>query len=82
MADTADALYRDALSACEHGRIEDGVAILQRALALAPDQARVHDLLGKALTHLGRNEDALASFDRALALGAATAGLHGGRADR
>ena len=81
MADTADALYRDALSACEHGRIEDGVAILQRALALAPDQARIHDLLGKALTRLGRNEDALASFDRALALGAATASLHGGRAD-
>jgi tetratricopeptide (TPR) repeat protein len=81
MADTADALYSEALSACEQGRIEDGVAILNRALVLAPDQARIHGLLGRALVHLGRNADALASFDRALALGAATAGLHGSRAD-
>ena len=81
MADTADALYRDALAACEQGRIEDGVAILHRARVLAPDQARIHGLLGKALIHLGRNEEALASFDRALALGSANADLHGGRAD-
>jgi len=81
MADTADALYRDALSACEQGRIEDGIAILHEARALAPDQVRIHGLLGKALIHLGRNEEALASFDRALAIGAATADLHGGRAD-
>src|SRR5512134_3349830 len=81
MADAADALYRDALSACEQGRIEDGVAILHRARALAPDEPRIHGLLGKALIHLGRNEEALPSFDRALALGAATADLHGSRAD-
>ena len=81
MADTADALYSEALSACEQGRIEDGVAILHRALVLAPDQPRIHGLLGKALSYLGRNEDALASFDRALALGPAAAGLHGSRAD-
>ena len=60
MADSADALYSEALSACEQGRIEDGVAILNRARVLAPDQARIHGLLGKALVHLGRNEDALA----------------------
>jgi tetratricopeptide (TPR) repeat protein len=81
MADDADALYRDALAACEQGRVEDGVAILQRARVLAPDEARIHGLLGKALIHLGRNEEALASFDCALALGAATADLHGSRAD-
>src|SRR5258705_6043652 len=81
MSDTPDALYRDALAACEQDRIEDGAAILSRALAIPPDQARLHGLLGRALTHLGRNEDALASFDRALALGSSTAGLHGSRAD-
>jgi tetratricopeptide (TPR) repeat protein len=81
MADATDALYRDALTACEQGRVSDGIAILQRAVALAPDQVRVHALLGKALSHLGRNDEALASVDRALALGAATAGLLGSRAD-
>ena len=48
MAD-ADALYRDALAACEQGRIEDGVAILTRRVQLAPDQPRIHGLLGQAL---------------------------------
>ncbi|MPZ40931.1 MAG: tetratricopeptide repeat protein [Rhizobiales bacterium] len=81
MLHTTDALYRDALAACEQGRIEHGVAILQKALTLAPDEARLHDLLGKALLHLGRNDEALASFDRAIALGSASAGLHGSRAD-
>jgi tetratricopeptide (TPR) repeat protein len=81
MPDTADALYRDALAACEQGRIEDGVAILSKALALAPQEARLHGLLGKALLHLGRNGEAVASFDQALVLGSASAGVHGSRAD-
>lgn len=81
MTNSADALYRDALSACEQGRIEDGVAMLERARALAPDQPRIHGLLGKALIYLGRSEEALASFDRAMALGPPNAGLHGSRAD-
>ena len=79
MAD--DALYRDALAACEQGRIEEGVAILRRAIALEPNETRLHGLFGKALTHLGQNEEALASLDRALALGPASANLHGSRAD-
>ena len=77
----ADALYQDALSACEEGRIVEAVAMLRRALALAPDQVRIHALLGQALVHLGHSEDALASFDRALSIGPATARLHGARAD-
>ena len=36
MADTADALYRDALAACEQGRVEDGVAILHKARRAGP----------------------------------------------
>jgi tetratricopeptide (TPR) repeat protein len=81
MAESAEALYSDALSACEQGRVADGVAILHRARELASDQPRIHALLGQALTHLGRHEEALASFDRALALGSSGAGLHGNRAD-
>jgi tetratricopeptide (TPR) repeat protein len=81
MADTADVLYCEALAACEQGRVEEGAAMLERARALAPNEPRIHGLLGQALIHLGRYADALASFDQALALGAANAGLHGDRAD-
>jgi tetratricopeptide (TPR) repeat protein len=81
MTDTADALYRDALAACEQGRVGEGVAILEKARALAPDQPRIYTLHGQALAHLGRHAEALTSFDRALALGASGAGLHGNRAD-
>jgi tetratricopeptide (TPR) repeat protein len=81
MAATPEALYADALSACEQGRVADGVAILHQARALAPDQLRIHTLLGQALMQLGRNDEALASFDRALTLGPGGAGLHGARAD-
>lgn len=81
MTDPIEALYRDALSACEQGRVLDGIAILHKALALAPDQVRIHSLLGKALNYLGRNEEALASIDRALALDPAGAELLGSRAD-
>lgn len=81
MAETADALYRDALAACEQGRVADGVAILEKARTLAPAELRIHGLLGQALIHLGRHEEALASFDRALALGLSSASLHGHRAD-
>jgi tetratricopeptide (TPR) repeat protein len=80
MAD-ADALYRDALLACEQGRVEDGAALLRRGLAIAPDAPQLHGLLGKALGHLGRHQEALACLDRALALGDASAALHGSRAD-
>jgi tetratricopeptide (TPR) repeat protein len=81
MAAPADALFREALSACEQGRVSDGIAILQKAVALAPNEARVHALLGKALSHVGHNEEALASVDRALALGSPTGDLLGNRAD-
>jgi tetratricopeptide (TPR) repeat protein len=81
MADAADGLYREALAACEQGRVADALPLLQRATALDPGQARIHALAGKALSYLGRNEEALASFDRAVALGSASADLFGGRAD-
>ncbi|MBX9775578.1 MAG: tetratricopeptide repeat protein [Xanthobacteraceae bacterium] len=81
MADAADALYREALAACERGRVAEGVAILEQARALAPAEPRIHALLGQALIHLGRYEDALGSLDRALAVGVSNASLHGNRAD-
>lgn len=77
----ADALYRQALAACEQGCIDDGIRLAQRALAMAPNETRIHKLLGMALLRVGRNDDALASFDRALVLGSATADVFGSRAD-
>jgi predicted O-linked N-acetylglucosamine transferase (SPINDLY family) len=77
----ADGLYTQALAACEAGRIEDGIALVRRAIALAPEQLRLHRLLGMALSRLGRNEDALQSIDRAVALDPARADLYGSRAD-
>ena len=63
MAERRRRALPDALSACEQGRIEDGVAILHRALVLAPGSGpHSRRCSGKALTHLGRNEEALASL--------------------
>jgi tetratricopeptide (TPR) repeat protein len=81
MPDAADALYREAVVACEAGRVEDGLVLLDRAVAIDAGQPRIHALMGRALSHLGRNEEALASFDRAIALGAASANIFGSRAD-
>jgi tetratricopeptide (TPR) repeat protein/ADP-heptose:LPS heptosyltransferase len=81
MADgaTADALYREARSRCQQGRIAEGIDLVRRALTLDAGQARFHTLLGMALSNIGRHAEALASFDQAIALGAADA--HGSRAD-
>ena len=76
----ADALYHLARTHCEQGRIADGVDVVRKLIAIDPDQARAHKLLGMALSHLGRHEDALASLDRAIAL-APSADAHGSRAD-
>ena len=77
----AEVLYRAALAAdprdanaqqllgvalAQQGRPEEGLAEIDRALALAPDHAEA--ILNRANIHrmLGRNEEALAGFTRAL----------------
>jgi tetratricopeptide (TPR) repeat protein len=76
---TAEALYREAQARCQQGQLAAGIDLAQRAIALAPDHARAHALLGMALARVDRHADALKSLDRAIALGAADA--HGSRAD-
>src|SRR6266545_20034 len=73
MADAAraEALYREALARCRQGLIADGIALLHQSIALDPQQARAHRLLGRALAQIGRPQESLASLDRAVALGAA-----------
>ncbi|MBX9773966.1 MAG: tetratricopeptide repeat protein [Xanthobacteraceae bacterium] len=76
----AKALYEQALAACDQGRFDGAIDILRHALALAPDDARSHRLLGAALAQLGRHAEALSSIERALAL-APSARSHGLRGD-
>src|SRR5207253_2486869 len=63
----ATALYSLAQICCQQGRFADGVAWARRALAVEPQRARSHVLLGRALAELGETQEALASFDRAVA---------------
>ena len=77
----ADALYREAIAACEQGRLEDGVALARAAIALDSRQVRFHRLLGMALSRLGLNDEALASPDRAIDPGPVSADILECRAD-
>lgn len=79
--DDAVALYRQAQSSCREGRLAEGVALAREALTVAPQEARIHVLLGMALARLGEPNEALASFDRAIACDGSSADAHGNRGD-
>ena len=55
------------------GRQEDGMALLERAASLCPDDAHVLTLYGRALGLLDRSEEAIAPLTRASAKGGADA---------
>lgn len=76
----ADALYYVAVVACQEGQFKQGVDLARRALAVGPPQARVHNLLGKALEQLGNPLEAMMAYDAAIALDANFAEAHGNRA--
>lgn len=80
-ATDADALHSLARAACEAGRLPEGIAYARQALALDPQRARTHLLLGMALAGAGRPAEALASFDRAIVLAPERADAHGNRGD-
>jgi tetratricopeptide (TPR) repeat protein len=52
----------------QSGEAELAIALLKRAIAVAPTSAASHDLLAQALNVLHRDQEALASFDRSIAL--------------
>ncbi|MFT4069322.1 tetratricopeptide repeat protein [Paraburkholderia sp.] len=54
--------------ALQTGRLQEGVDLLRKALAVNAKQAAVHSNLAYALNALQRHDEALASADRALAL--------------
>lgn len=54
----------------------EAAPLLERAVALAPEQAMLHSNHGEALRRLGRNDEALAAFARAVELEPDKAQLH------
>ncbi len=77
----ATALHHLAQIRCQQGRFAEGVELVRRGLAVEPQRARSHVLLGRALVELGDLAEALASFDRAIVYEGTHAGAHGNRGD-
>ena len=74
-----DALYYLASAYCGHGEFNRGLEAAQRAVAANPQDARCHNLVGRALSCLGRNEEAVAAFAEAIRLKADFAEAYGNR---
>lgn len=79
----AEALYRETLRlssdhfdaqhylgvvALQTGRVELGVALIRKAIAVNPNDAAIHNNLANALYELKQLGEAVASYDRAIAL--------------
>ncbi len=67
-AASLDALMREALGRMERGDHVGAVAAVSQAVAIRPDDAQAHHLLGFALRHAGKLDEAIMSYTRALAL--------------
>lgn len=67
-AQTADDLYRDAVTARMEERFDDAVSLLERARILDPDNADVLVQLGFAQLALANNDAARQMFEQALAV--------------
>ena len=81
MKETAEQLHRLAVTACQTGRLGEGIAYARQALAIDAGRSRTHLLLGMALAQSGELHEALTSLDRAIALAPDLADAHGNRAD-
>ncbi len=72
----AQAIFRDAVSCHQAGRIHDAISLYERVLLLQPDFADAHNNLGAALAAQGRTGDAIAHFQRAVTLNPDYAAAH------
>jgi len=66
--DDIDALYLLGAIAHQTGEPAHAVALMRRALAVAPDQARCYKILGLGLAALGKDEEAESSFQQLIVL--------------
>lgn len=65
---SVDALVGEADARAAAGDPARAIAVLERARAIAPDEARVHAALGAVFHDQGRREDAVRCFEEALRL--------------
>ncbi|WP_293458060.1 tetratricopeptide repeat-containing sulfotransferase family protein [Phenylobacterium sp.] len=65
-----------ALKAEQDGRFDDALAVLQEAIALAPDDIGARNAMGLVLTRIERYAEALAVFDGVVKLQPGFAGAH------
>lgn len=65
-----------ALKCEQDGRFEDALKVLERAIAIAPQDLGARNARGLVLTRLERYAEALASFDEVVALQPGFAGAH------
>ena len=77
--DDADALHLLGLIALQTGATEQGVALIQRSIAINPANPVAHGNLGKGFLDLKRPADAVACYDAAIALKPDYAEAHGNR---
>ncbi len=70
------ALYYLGRAEVDLGRRDEGIALLRRAVASAPDRVEYHANLAAALLETGRTGDAIAAAEQALALDGADALAH------
>ncbi|MFN0186598.1 MAG: tetratricopeptide repeat protein [Aquabacterium sp.] len=61
-----EALQMAGAGAGQRGQVQEGIGLLQQALALRPDDPQLLNNLGNAYGAAGRPADALACFDRSL----------------
>ncbi|MCA4919622.1 MAG: tetratricopeptide repeat protein [Roseomonas sp.] len=74
-----DALHFAGIAAAQMGYLEEGEALIRRAVEINPRHAAAQGNHGSALIRLGRHEDALTSLDRAIALDPNRANAHQNR---
>ncbi len=74
-----DALHFAGIAAAQMGYLEEGEALIRRAVEINPRHAAAQSNHGSALMRLNRHEDALTSLDRAIALDPKAANAHQNR---
>ena len=74
-----DALYYVAMLALQQGQFAEGLKVIQRAIDLAPKQARLHNLKGQAHLRQNAGRRRAASFGRAIEVDPAFADAYGNR---
>ncbi len=66
--DHPDALHLLGVVCCQSDRLEEGAELIERAIAVQPNQAAFHSSLGNARKGLGQLNAARAGYERAIAL--------------